>query len=212
MTKPKQIYLIIDPSMEITELCAKLNLVLHSNIYAVQVWDNFQNEKEIEGILKKIKKICDQFNTPLIINNRWQWINTLDLNGVHFDTIPSNYNSFKNQIKSKLKGITLTNNLDIMNWANENDFSYISFCSMFPSSTANSCELVDFDTIKKANNTCNIPIFLAGGITSENIETLNELNYDGIAVVSGIMKSENPFNAINTYNEKLNKNEISYHS
>ena len=48
-----------------------------------------------------------------------------------------------------------------------------------------------------------VSIFLSGGITPDNMEELKELNYDGIAVVSGIMNAENPLKSLNLYKEKL---------
>ena len=75
---------------------------------------------------------------------------------------------------------------------------------MFPSSTANSCDLVSFDNIKRVRTITNLPIFLAGGIKPENMEMLNELSYSGIAVVSGIMNAAQPAEALKMYHDKLN--------
>ena len=92
-----------------------------------------------------------------------------------------------------------------MQWADDHALDYISFCSMFPSSTANSCELVSFETVRQARLITSLPIFLAGGIRPGNIEALKELDYSGIAVVSGVMSANNPAEAINLYHEKLNQ-------
>lgn len=91
--------------------------------------------------------------------------------------IQDNILQIKNEMNRKIiTGITCNNDLSIVEWADKNEFDYISFCSMFPSSTANSCELVTFDTVKEARKITTLPVFLAGGIKPENIELLNELN------------------------------------
>lgn len=208
------IYLIVDPSMDRNVLVNKLREIIHEEIAAIQIWDNFKpNENPIEFI-NEILQLCHTKNIPVLINNRWELLKQTDLNGVHFDKIQDNILQIKNEMNRKIiTGITCNNDLSIVEWADKNEFDYISFCSMFPSSTANSCELVTFDTVKEARKITTLPVFLAGGIKPENIELLNELNYSGIAVVSGIMNADKPVEALKKYQQKnkTNQNENRNH-
>lgn len=198
------IYLIIDPSMEKEILFAKLNLIVKEKIAAIQVWDNFKEDQNIEELLLKIYERSSANNIPVIINNRWELLKQSPLDGIHFDEIPENFNDIKKEInRDFIAGITCNNELSIIEYAEKHQFDYISFCSMFPSKTANSCELVDFETVQKAKNIFSGKIFLAGGIDLSNIENLSQLNYDGIAVVSGIMSAENPSETIKIYHQKI---------
>ncbi|KQK26746.1 thiamine monophosphate synthase [Chryseobacterium aquaticum] len=200
------IYLIIDPSMEEEILFAKLNLIVKEKIAAIQVWDNFKEDQNIEELLLKIYEKASPNNIPIIINNRWELLKQSPLDGIHFDEIPENFNDIKKEInRDIIAGITCNNELSIIEYAEKHQFDYISFCSMFPSKTANSCELVVFETVQKAKNIFNGKIFLAGGIDLGNIENLSQLNYDGIAVVSGIMSAENPSENIKMYHQKIKK-------
>jgi len=200
------IYLIIDPPMEQEILFAKLNLIVKEEIAAIQVWDNFKEDQNIEELLLKIDEKASPNNIPIIINNRWELLKQSPLDGIHFDEIPENFNDIKKEInRDFMVGITCNNELSTIEFAEKNQFDYISFCSMFPSQTANSCELVDFETVQKAKNIFSGKIFLAGGIDLSNIENLSQLNYDGIAVVSGIMSAENPSETIKKYHQKIKK-------
>ena len=200
------IYLIIDPSMEEEILFAKLNLIVKEKIAAIQVWDNFKEDQNIEELLLKIYEKASPNNIPVIINNRWELLKQSTLDGIHFDEIPENFNDIKKEInRDFIAGITCNNELSIIEYAEKLQFDYISFCSMFPSQTANSCELVDFETVQKAKNIFSGKIFLAGGIDLSNIENLSQVNYDGIAVVSGIMSAENPSENIKMYHQKIKK-------
>lgn len=199
------IYLVIDPSMDELLLINKLNLCLKEKLAAVQIWDNFKAEQNISALIKKVCELCHTKNVPVLINNRWELLNDFLLDGVHFDEIPENYTAIKESInKPFICGLTCNNDLTFVDWASKNKLDYISFCSIFPSNTANSCELVNFNTINKAAKYYSLPIFLAGGIKPENIDKLKELNYTGIAVVSGIMSSDRPDESIKKYQEKLN--------
>jgi len=199
------IYLVIDPSMDELLLLNKLTLCLKEKLAAVQIWDHFKAEQNISGLIRKICDLCHAKNVPVLINNKWELLNDFLLDGVHFDEIPENYSAIKERInKPFMCGLTCNNDLTFVDWASKNKLDYISFCSIFPSSTVNSCELVSFNTINQAAKRYSLPIFLAGGIKPENLDKLKELDYAGIAVISGIMSSDRPDESIKKYREKLN--------
>lgn len=200
------IYLIIDPSMNEEILFGKLNIILKEKISAIQVWDNFNKDQNIEELLLNIHEKASLKNIPIIINNRWELLKQIPLNGIHFDEIPDDLNKIKEEInRDFIIGITCNNELSTIEYAEKHQFDYISFCSMFPSKTANSCELVNFETVEKAKSIFSGKIFLAGGIDLNNIKNLDVLKYDGIAVVSGIMNAENPSGTIKSYHQKIKK-------
>ncbi len=204
------VYLVVDPAMEESTLLQKLQMCLHEKLAAVQIWDNFRPDSNVESIVREICHLCHEKNVPVLINNTWEFLNVYPLDGVHFDQIPENFTQIKLEIKkSFLVGITCTNDLSIVHWADTNQIDYVSFCSVFPSSTSNGCELVDFNTIREASKVSKLPIFLAGGINPENLVTLNELKYAGIAVISGVMNSDMPDQSIRAYykNIKINRYE-----
>jgi thiamine-phosphate pyrophosphorylase len=200
------IYLIIDPSMDEEILFSKLNLIVKEKIAAIQIWDHFKENQNIEDLLLKIYETASLNNIPLIINNRWEYLKQIPLDGIHFDEIPENLNQIKKEINHDfLAGITCNNDLATIEYAEKHQYDYISFCSMFPSKTANSCELVNIETVQKAKSIFKGKIFLAGGIDLNTIKNLEELNYDGIAVVSGIMSAKNPLETIREYQQKIKK-------
>lgn len=201
----KGIYLVVDPSMEETVLLKRIEQALQEKIVAVQVWDNFQAGQKIIPLIDKICELCHSRDVPVFINNQWELLGEAPLDGVHFDEIPQDIKKIRRKIgKQFLTGLTCNNDLSWVSWAEKNRFDYISFCSIFPSSTSNSCELVDFETIRKTKEKSSLPVFLAGGINPENINKLNELDYEGVAVVSGIMNSDRPQEAIQNYLKNLN--------
>jgi thiamine-phosphate pyrophosphorylase len=200
------LYLVIDPATERKALLAKLQLALQENIAAVQVWDNFTDAENIESLLRQIIACCHDSHVPVLINNRWQLLQTLPLDGVHFNEPPTDFESIQQAINRPfIAGITCNNDLAIVKWADQHQFDYISFCSLFPSSTSNSCELVHPETVQRARRITSLPLFLAGGIVPGNLHQLQQLPYDGIAVVSGIMSADNPATAAQAYIHELKK-------
>jgi thiamine-phosphate pyrophosphorylase len=180
----KGIYLILDPSMN----------------RSIQIWDNFPSADDPVPLVKEILELCHPTNIPVLVNNRWDLLMEADLDGIHLDEIPEDLGAMRQKVgRNIIVGITCSNDPSIPRWAEKNELDYLSFCSMFPSSTASSCELVSHDTVKSVRKTSSLPIFLAGGIRPENLELLDRLDYSGIAVVSGIMSVEDPRQAIKNY-------------
>lgn len=203
------LYLVIDPSMEEDALFEKLEQVLQEGISVVQLWDHWSLGTQKERIIKTICDLCHRHQVPVLINNEWELLNSLPLDGVHFDFIPANYNQIKQCLQKRfLTGLTCNNDLSVVEWAEKNNLDYISFCSIFPSSTSTSCELVSFHTIEQARKITSMPIYLAGGIQLSNFPKLKDLDFDGIAIVSGIMSSPNPAEATKQYSTLLTNRQI----
>jgi len=198
------IYLVVDPSMDKFELYDKIDAVLAEGIAALQIWDHFRAGDDVPALIGELCQRCHAKDVPVLINNQWPYLADTILDGVHFDTVPSNYESIEAAIGRPFRcGITCTNKMDAVRWAHDHHADYISFCSMFPSPTAGSCELVTADSIYQANTIYSGPVFLAGGIRPENMEKLNGFRYAGIAVISGIMSSDTPGEAIRQYQKHI---------
>ncbi len=197
------IYLVIDPCMEEAKLLEKISAVL-TEVTAIQVYDNFGPTTDRISLIRKIIDQAHPHEVPVLINNNWELLSQTGADGVHFDEIPVNYEAIKAKVgRPFLVGLTCNNSFKEIKWADENKLDYISFCSIFPSSTSNSCTLVDFETIRKARQLSDLPIFLAGGITPEKIQQIQGLPFQGIAVISGIMGLEDPLHAILHYKHQL---------
>lgn len=198
------LYLVVDPNQEKTSLLHTLQQLRKAPLAALQVWDNPQWTSADETLLNEICDIFASTPIPVLANNRLEWLRTFPFDGIHFDVMPADWQTLKAAFHRPLiTGLTLTNELDLLDLPAAQGLDYISFCSMFPSSTSNSCELVRPESVQEARRRYSLPIFLAGGIRPESLPQLSALPYDGVAVVSGIMKSDDPLQQIENYLELL---------
>lgn len=198
------VYLVIDPSMEENLLLEKVEAALNSPLSVLQIWDNFTEEEKIIPLCEKIATLAHEKNVPVLINNRWKIFNETNLDGIHFDEIPQDLLAVRENLnRPAIIGVTCNNDLDQITEATNAEIDYISFCSIFPSVTSNSCELVDFDVIREARLIFPGSIFLSGGIQPANMEKLSSLEYNGVAIVSGIMSADHPDQAVHHYLEKM---------
>ncbi|GAA4440695.1 hypothetical protein GCM10023188_38290 [Pontibacter saemangeumensis] len=203
------VYLVLDPEMNRATLLHKLKEALTGGVRLLQVWNNWPASFGLsakQDLIGDILAVASAYSVPLLINEEWQLLKDTGLAGVHFDTIPADYEVIKAEIKRDfICGITCGNDLEAVRWAEQNRVDYISFCAMFPSLSAGSCEIVSPETVKKAREITQIPFFLSGGITTENMAALQELDFAGVAVISGILNAASPQKSAAAYIYALNK-------
>lgn len=200
------IYLVVDPSIEQSLLCMKLTAALQAGIQAVQIWNNWSADTEKLPLIEAIGRLCKQYQTPLLINQDWELLNQSEwLDGVHFDKVPDNLLFIRQNIKRPfISGITCSNNIDTAIWADNNNLDYISFCSMFPSPSAAGCDIVMPDIVRQTRRLTQLPIFVSGGITPENLLSLRGgIPFNGVAVISGILSSSHPEQKVEQYKTAL---------
>ena len=84
------------------------------------------------------------------------------------------------------------NDLERLKWAEKMGADYVSFCAVFQTSSVSQCEIVPLTSIRLAKSMAKIPIFASGGITLDNVRSVLEAGADGIAVISAILKAQDP--------------------
>lgn len=205
----KGVYLVVDPAMDQAVLLDKIEEALEGGVGILQVWNHWSDrmsDYDKKQLVSYINEMAADYEVPVLINDEWELLKTTTLAGVHFDAVPENISEIKKEIgRDFIAGITCSNDLEVVEWAEEYDFDYISFCAMFPSPSVGSCEIVDPETVQKAREITNLPLFLSGGITPENLGELAELDFNGVAVISGILKDDKPGQRASEYEQALKK-------
>lgn len=203
------VYLVIDPSLNKHILLKKVKQALNGGVGSLQIWNHWPkliSLTEKKDIIDSVTELAERYEVPVLINEDWKLLKDTLLNGIHFDGIPKDYPSIKSEInKDFISGITCGNDLSTVSWAEQNNLDYISFCSMFPSPSAGDCEIIRSETVKNAKEITQIPIFLSGGITEDNLESLKDLDFNGIAVISGILNAGSPEKSAIAFRQALNK-------
>ena len=202
MKKLHGIYLVLDPSQEWGILLKKLHSALKGGVQIIQIWNHWEvdiSQAEKLRFINRVKELAQQFHVSVLMHEDYELALEADLDGVHFDHMPKNFESIKNSLKGKYIGMTVGNDPNKIAWADKQKLAYISFCSMFPSSSVTSCEIVDQQSVIKAREITDLPIFLSGGISPHNLKALSQLPFSGVAIISGIMSSDNPERAVRQY-------------
>jgi len=202
------VYLVVDPAMDQSVLLDKVEQSLEGGVSILQIWNHWpagMRKTDKQQLISYIKELATGYDVPVLINDAWELLKETNADGLHFDSVPEDYKQIKKEIgRDFIAGITCSNDLEIVEWAQKNDFDYISFCAMFPSPSVGSCEIVRPETVRKAREITDMPLFLSGGITPEKMAELDGLEYNGVAVISGILKDDEPREKASNYNQALN--------
>ena len=198
------VYLVVDPSALTDASFQKIRLALNGGLAAIQLWNHWKDVSGKTEIVQTIVNLAEPFDVPVLINENWELLVETAANGIHFDQPSDNLALIRKAIgRNIITGVTCGNNLQTVQYAIEHKMDYISFCSVFPSGSANSCEWVKPATIKAARAMTSMPIFAAGGITATNLHELLPTGLDGIAVINSIMKAEDPAAVTTAFNKIL---------
>jgi len=172
----------------------------------LQVWNHWNEADEKLSKLDRIRSLANAYHVPVLINNDLGLLKEAGMDGIHFDAIPEHFGTIRSELPvDTIFGITCGNDYSKVEWAIRHRLDYISFCSVFPSSSVQTCDLVNKELILKATATAAIPVFLSGGIHLDNIEACKSLGTNGIAVISGIMSDEDPETKTKLYKQALEK-------
>ena len=152
----------------------------------------------------KVKEITDRYHIPLIIDDRIDIALACDAAGVHVgqSDLPVSY-ARRLLGPDKIVGATAKTVPQALE-AYEQGADYLGVGAMFPTTTKVVTILTAPATLTEIRHTVPIPVVAIGGLNRGNMDILKDTAADGIAVVSAIMKTEDPRSAA----EELKKHMI----
>ena len=152
----------------------------------------------------KVKEITDRYHIPLIIDDRIDIALACDAAGVHVgqSDLPVSY-ARRLLGPNKIVGATAKTVPQALE-AYVQGADYLGVGAMFPTTTKVVTILTAPATLTEIRHTVPIPVVAIGGLNRGNMDILKDTAADGIAVVSAIMKAEDPRSAA----EELKKHMI----
>ncbi len=199
--KPLQgLYLVVDPRLANHGLTAA-RAAVRGGVDIVQL---LFRDQDMFDYAKKLREITKAHGLPFLINNDLDLARKTDADGVHLDGKKPLPSDVKNTLgREALVGYTCGNDIEKVWWATKVKADYISFCSIFPSGSADECEIVPIETVARSRKETGIPIFASGGITHENAAKILSTGINGIAVISAILNAPDPENSARRFKQIL---------
>lgn len=184
------------------ELLAKVEKALEGGVTLVQLREKEADGKVFYERALRLKKLLDQFHVPLIINDRVDVALAVGAFGVHVGQDDLPLKVVRSLVGDMTVGVSVRT-IQEAKKAVEDGADYIGVGAVFPTSTKLDAKGITKEELTEITGSVRIPAVAIGGITAENIEKLNGTGIKGAAVVSAILKSQDPKKAAEELNEKL---------
>ncbi len=200
----KGLYLVVDTTIPEDRLLAVLRRAAAGGVNIVQIWGNWERREDALALSGRIVALAREHGQRVLINKDPALAREVDADGVHFDDPRMTPDEARAVMGAgRLVGYTCGNDIDRVEWAQQQGADYISFCSIFPSPSVDECEIVPLTMVRAAKERVRIPVFASGGITPDNVGAVLDAGADGIAVISAILKADDPEAAARTFADIL---------
>ncbi|WP_455645460.1 thiamine phosphate synthase [Methanosphaera sp.] len=171
----------------------------------VQIREKNSSTRDFYNLAIKVKEITDKYDVPLIINDRVDIAQAVDSAGVHLgqDDMPC---KVAREIlgPDKIIGIS-AENYDDAKQAQLDGADYLGIGAIQKTATKEDCDVIPREDLLKIKETITVPYVAIGGVKEYNTqEIIENYDFDGVAIVSAIMKHENPREAATNFHNLVN--------
>lgn len=198
------LYLVTDSVMAGDRLEEIVSLALANGVTMVQLREKQATFEEFCNKALKIKKICDNYYVPLIINDNVDVCLAVDASGVHLGHSDCDVQFARKLLgENKIIGASCRS-VDIARQAQLSGADYLGVGAVFGTNTKLDAKTIEISLLKEITNSVSIPVVAIGGIDQSNIIKLQGNNIAGVAVVSSIIKAKDVAFATKTLAELAN--------
>ncbi|AZR73194.1 thiamine-phosphate diphosphorylase [Anoxybacter fermentans] len=173
---------------------------IKGGVDAVLLREKDLSYEELLPIAIKLKNIADAYNIPLIVNGNLDVAKNINASGFHtsFDRFMKEKFEFKG-----LLGVSV-HSLKEAILSEKHGASYILASHIFETDCKKGLRPKGIELIKDIKSQVKIPVIALGGINPENVKKVLSAGADGIAVMSYIMASNEPYLSAKKIKDKIN--------
>lgn len=193
------LYLITNRNIVKGDFFSVIEEAVEAGVDAIILREKDLNDEELHPMAEKIKKIIGNKNTLLIINGNLKVAKDLCTDGYHI--------GFDKFIKEELKfkgmlGVSI-HSVEEGILAEKKGANYLLASHIFKTDCKNGLKPKGIELIKKLRSNVKIPIIALGGIHIENIDYVLTAGAHGVAVMSAIMGSDDPYTETKNLKNKM---------
>ena len=174
---------------DLTSVCKS---VLENGATFLQIREKDLDEETFEQEAAVLKKLCEVYHIPFVVNDSVEIALHIDADGVHVGQSDIKGRDIRSMIgNEKILGISAGTVEEAVS-AEKAGADYIGVGAVFDTSTKKNARNLTVENLKEISESVSIPVVAISGITASNIMELSNSGVDGIAVVSAIFAAENP--------------------
>ncbi len=187
------LYLVTD-STNLTDeqFCEKIEAACRGGVTLVQLREKNRTTGEYLRLARLVKAVTDRYDVPLIIDDRADVALAAGAAGVHVgaEDMPIAY--VRKIVGEKMIVGATAKTVETALSAERDGADYLGTGAIYPTTTKVKTVITPVSTLTEICRTVKIPVCAIGGLNIDNSDVLKGSGISGVAVVSAIMKSENP--------------------
>lgn len=187
------LYCITDSTdISCEQLCDRVDKACKGGATLIQLREKDRTTREYISLARAVKAVTNKYNIPLIIDDRVDVVLAVDAAGVHVGAEDMPVSIARKILgEHKIVGATAKTLETALN-AQKDGASYLGTGAIYPTTTHVKTKITKVSTLKDICSAVDIPVCAIGGLNKTNCGVLENTGIAGIAVVSAVMKAEDP--------------------
>lgn len=199
----KKLYLVTNSDKYTEkEFLKRIEDALKGGVDILQLREKEKTDLEILNLGKKVKKICDDYKVPMLIDDKPHLAWALGC-GVHVGADDMPISLCRKLLGEKALIGATAKSVEAAKKAQENGADYLGVGAIFETKTHVKTKRTSVETLKKIKDTVDIDVFAIGGLNIENVDILKNSKADGICVVRAIMDADDVYQTSLDLKEKI---------
>ncbi len=167
-------------------LYEQIEEALAGGVTIVQLREKNLPEADFIREAVQVKKICDAYGVPLIINDNVKVALESGADGVHVGIEDMSVAELRRMVPADFIIGATAKTVEQAQKAERDGANYLGVGAVFPSSTKKNAIRITKEQLKEITTSVSIPAVAIGGITRENAAEMKGCGVCGLAVVSAI--------------------------
>ena len=202
----KGLYAITPDEKNLSILKSKVASSIKGGAKLVQYRSKILSKNDQKQQAEEIKKICDYYQIPLIINDDIELCSILNADGVHLGENDENLEKARFILgPEKIVGVSCYNSIDRVKISQDKGATYIALGACFQSATKPNAPIASADLIALVLKNFQVPLVAIGGITLENIDLIIKEGVECCAVINSLFKSQDIEGTAKQFSSHLEK-------
>lgn len=163
---------------------------LKGGVTMLQLREKDLNPEDFLKEAKEVKKLCEKFGVPLIINDNLDVALKSGADGVHVGSEDLPVSEIRKIVPENFIIGATAKTVEQAKKAEESGADYIGVGAVFPSPTKKNAIRITVDQLNEICSSVLIPAVAIGGIGIHNLDELKNGKMKGVALVSAIFSAE----------------------
>ena len=198
------LYVITDSTYHTTEtLLRAVDAACAGGATLIQLREKDTGGRDYLALAQQVKAVTDQYGVPLIIDDRVDVAIACDAAGVHVGASDLPVAVCRKLLgPDKIVGAT-AKSVEAARAAYEDGADYLGTGAIYPTTTHVTANFPPVSPLDEICRTVPIPVVAIGGLNADNMDVLADSPIAGVAIVSAVMKADDPRAAAAHIKEKF---------